>query len=71
MAVKHMRIIPSRITDREKILCVLKKKWIDENMKMEDFPDFEAALLRLGKDYCRKGFCDRCPMKCECRGIKE
>jgi adenine-specific DNA glycosylase len=49
----------------------LKKKWIDENMKMEDFPDFEAALLRLGKDYCRKGFCDRCPMKCECRGIKE
>lgn len=61
IAAKHMRIIPEHITDRGKILCVLKEKWADEGMTMQDFPDFEAALLRLGKDYCRKGFCDRCP----------
>jgi endonuclease III len=70
-AAKHMGIIPERIMERGKILCVLKKKWADEGMKMQDFPDFEAALLRLGKDYCRKGLCYRCPLKCECRGIKE
>ncbi len=71
MAAKHMCIIPARSKDREKILAFLKKKWTDEDMKMKDFPDFEAALLRLAKDYCRKGFCDRCPMKCECRDIRE
>ena len=71
MAAKHMRIIPVRIRDKGKVLDILKKKWIDEDMKIEEFSDFEAALLRLGKDYCRKGFCDRCPMKCECREIKE
>lgn len=71
MAAKHMRIIPARSKDREKILAFLKKKWVDEGMEMKDFRDFETALLRLGKDYCRKGLCDRCPMKCKCRGLKE
>ncbi|MCL4476560.1 MAG: hypothetical protein M1508_10095 [Nitrospirae bacterium] len=70
-AAKHMGILPSYSKDRGKVLAFLKKKWTDERMKMKDFPDFEAALVRLGKDYCRKGLCDRCPMKCECRGIKE
>ncbi len=71
MAATHMRIISARSKDRESVLAFLKKKWTDKDMKMEDFSDFEAALLRLGKNCCRKGFCDRCPMKCECRGIKE
>lgn len=70
MAATHMRIISARSKDREKILAFLKKKWTDEDMEMKDFPDFEAALIRLGKDYCRKGLCDRCPMKCECRRIE-
>jgi endonuclease III len=71
MAAKHMHIIPARSKDRGKVLALLKKKWTDEDMNMKDFPDFEAALLRLGKDYCRKGLCDRCPMKCDCKGIKK
>jgi len=71
IAAQKMGIIPAGVKDREKVLWFLKKKWDDEGMKMKDFPDFEAALLRLAKNYCRKGFCDRCPMKCECRDIKE
>jgi len=71
MAATHMRIISARSKDRESVLALLKKKWTYEDMKRKDFPDFEAALLRLGKDYCRKGLCYRCPMKCECREIKE
>jgi len=31
-----------------------------------DFRDFEAALVRLGKDYCKRLKCDTCPMKAEC-----
>ena len=45
----------------------MKKKWTDEGMAMEGFPDLEAALLRLGKDYCRKALCERCPVKEDCR----
>lgn len=69
-AAKHMGILPSYVKDRGKILALLKKKWTDERMKMKEFPDLEAALVRLGKDYCRKGLCDRCPVKCECRKMK-
>ena len=71
MAATHMRIISARSKDRESVLALLKKKWTYEDMKRKDFPDFEAALLRLGKDYCRKGLCYSCPMKCECRRIEE
>ena len=71
MAAKHIGIISVRSKDKGKVLAFLKKKWADEGMEMKAFPDFEAALLRLGKDYCRKGLCYSCPMKCECREIKE
>jgi len=30
------------------------------------FSDLEAALVRLGKNFCRKGNCSSCPMKLEC-----
>jgi endonuclease III len=70
-AARHMGILPWRGKDRGKILTSLKRKWTDGGMKIKDFPDFEAALVRLGKDYCRKALCDKCPMKCECRGMKE
>ncbi|MCL5421815.1 MAG: hypothetical protein M1461_05015 [Nitrospirae bacterium] len=70
-AARHMGILPSLVMDRGKILTSLKRKWTDERMKMKDFPDFETALVRLGKDYCRKALCGNCPMKCECKGMKE
>jgi endonuclease III len=70
-AAGHMGILPSRSKDRGKLLASLKKKWADVGMKMKDFPDFEAALIRLGKDYCRKALCGKCPIKCECKGMKE
>jgi len=71
LAARHMHIIPARSKDKGKVLALLKKKWTGEDMNVKDFADFEAALLRLGKDYCRKGLCDRCPMKCDCKGIKK
>ena len=37
------------------------------------FPDFESALVRLGKDWCRKGKHTHCPMRewCERHGADE
>ncbi|HET6514705.1 MAG TPA: hypothetical protein VFG09_06045 [Thermodesulfovibrionales bacterium] len=70
-AARCMGILASHGKDRGKILTSLKKAWTDEGRTIKVFPDFEAALVRLGKDYCRKSLCGRCPMKCECKGIKE
>jgi endonuclease III len=70
-AARHMGILPLRGKDKGKLLAFLKKRWTDVGMKMKDFPDFEAALVRLGKDYCRKALCSKCPMRGECKGMRE
>ncbi len=70
MAAKNLRIIPSDLRDKGEILARLKRKWTGEGMKMKDFPDFEAALLRLGKNSCRRTACVRCPLREDCRGKK-
>jgi endonuclease III len=67
MAARNIGIIPVGLKEREKILGILKKKWADAGMKQSDFSDFEAALVRLGKDYCRKAACGRCPLQEDCR----
>ncbi|MEW6741030.1 MAG: hypothetical protein ACOYU2_13075 [Nitrospirota bacterium] len=67
IAARNTGIIPEKIKDKKEILKLLMEKWNSEGMKMKDFPDFEAALLRLGKDYCRKALCERCLVKEDCR----
>lgn len=71
MAAKNTGIIPEDIKDKKEILRLLMEKWNSEGMKMKDFPDFEAALLRLGKDYCRKALCERCPVKEDCKNLRK
>ena len=36
----------------------------------KDFCDFEAALVKLGKDYCRKLRCGTCPLGTGCACAK-
>ncbi|MDA8214829.1 MAG: hypothetical protein M0Z64_06090 [Nitrospiraceae bacterium] len=66
MAARNTGIIPEEIKDKKEILRLLMEKWNSEG-KMKDFPDFEAALLRVGKDFCRRMLCERCPLKEDCR----
>lgn len=47
-------------------LPALERFWTPRKVGGRDFSDFEAALLRLGKDYCRKRRCPACPMGDEC-----
>jgi len=48
-------------------LRALKKIWTAQKVPGKDFRDFESALLRLGKDYCRKSRHDVCPMRSKCK----
>jgi endonuclease III len=47
-------------------LEALGSVWAAEPAGGHDFRDFEAALVRLGKDYCRKSRVTNCPMREAC-----
>jgi len=55
MASKKSGLIYSKVSSKEKILNELKSLWRKYKIEEKDFNDFEAAILRLGKDYYRKG----------------
>jgi endonuclease III len=50
----------------EESLVVLERLWSKHSVAGRDFCDLEAALVRLGKDYCRKGRHDACPFRDIC-----
>ncbi|MCK5286430.1 MAG: hypothetical protein KAJ59_01325 [Thermodesulfovibrionia bacterium] len=62
LAAKHLGLIKTR----KDPLNALKKIWSAQKVRGKDFCDFEAALLRLGKDYCKKSKQDVCPMRSVC-----
>lgn len=47
-------------------LAALERLWSRYTVAGRDFCDFEAALVRLGKDYCRKERHDLCPLRDFC-----
>lgn len=53
----------------EKILQGLKSVWNKSRIKIKakDFVHFETALLRLGKDWCRKKKCQQCSFSSNCQ----
>jgi endonuclease III len=48
--------------EKKKILQDLKRIWKGYGAPKAKFSDFESSLLRLAKDYCRKGKHDDCPV---------
>lgn len=51
----------------EKVLQDLKSLWNKSKIKGKDFTHFETALLRLGKDWCRKRKCQKCSFSSYCQ----
>jgi len=51
-------------------LDALREAWAMEKASGYDFTDFEAALVRLGKDYCRKPRVADCPMRDICPRLR-
>jgi endonuclease III len=51
----------------ENALDALERIWEAHKVPGMDFSDIEAALLRLGKGYCKKSRCNLCPATMECK----
>ncbi|MCK4426877.1 MAG: hypothetical protein KAW16_00180 [candidate division Zixibacteria bacterium] len=57
----------TKIRSKKEILNELKSVYQKNKIKGKSFVDFEAALLRLGKDFCRKEKCEICVVKNFCK----
>jgi len=68
LAAKNLGIVKETGEDA---LAQLKRFWLKNKVEGKSFANFETALLRLGKDLCRKRRCAVCPIKAECliRGV--
>ena len=64
LSAKNLGIIRSDNPDAA--LRELKTFWEKNAVKGYGFANFETALLRVGKDYCRKGRCEACPFRVYC-----
>ena len=64
LAAKNLGIIKKEAV--ENTLTQLKNFWFRNKVSGKSFINFETALLRLSKDFCRKGKCVDCPVKDEC-----
>jgi endonuclease III len=64
LAAKKLRIVRKEAI--ENVLKQLKSFWSKNKVVGKSFINLETALLRLGKDFCRKKKCAVCPVKDEC-----
>jgi len=64
LAAKNLELI--REESPEKALRELKEFWRKNRMAGKTFANFETALLRLGKDFCRKEKCKQCLIRGRC-----
>lgn len=64
LAAKNLGIV--REESPERSLRELKEFWMKNRIPQKTFVNFETALLRLGKDFCRKGKCKQCVLKGYC-----
>lgn len=63
LAAKKLGIIEEKTKSTAESL---KNFWLKNRATGKSFVNFETALLRLGKDYCRKRKCAICFFKAEC-----
>lgn len=64
LAAKNLELI--REESPERALMELKDFWRKNKIAEKAFTNFETALLRLGKDFCRKGKCKKCIVRGYC-----
>jgi len=69
LAAENLGIIRKGATG-EDALAQLKNFWFKNEVYRKTFVDFETALVRLGKDFCRKRRCANCHFKGECLFLK-
>ena len=67
-AAKNLGLVKEEVAGDA--LKKLENFWAENKITGESFINFETALLRLGKDFCRKGKCAVCPFKDDCLNPK-
>jgi len=61
LAAKNLGLVKE---DRpHEALRELERFWTENKVNEKDFVNFESALLRLGKDFCRRMKCRRCILR--------
>jgi len=64
LAAKNLEIVSEE--GPERALRGLKEFWRENRIAGKTFANFETALLRLGKDFCRKRRCTQCIVREHC-----
>jgi len=64
IAAKNLGIVRKETAESD--LEQLEGFWAKNNVAGKSFINFETALLRLGKDFCRKRKCAVCRVKSDC-----
>lgn len=68
LAAEHLRLVDPRVPyEGGSQIDALKVRWRQSSLKEKRFSDFESALVRLGRDYCRRRRWQHCPMRDYCR----
>ena len=65
MAAKNLGIVDEKMP--KDVLQQLEEFWGENAVAGKSFINFETALLRLGKDYCRREKCSVCPVRADCK----
>jgi endonuclease III len=65
LAGEHLGLLPPGLTPLE-ALAALEAQWQQQPAPPHDFADLEAALVRLGRDHCRKPPGPPCPLDPYC-----
>jgi len=61
LAAKNLGLVNEKSS--KSFLQQLEEFWTKNSIPNKSFVNFETALLRLGKNYCRKMKCTVCPLK--------
>ncbi len=69
LAAENLGIITTK--EPGKALKELKEFWEVNRIPEKDFISFETALMKLGKDFCKKGKCTDCLVKKWCKRERE
>lgn len=67
LAAAHVGLLDSPSERNGAALEALKTCWKHVGGTVQTFPDFESALVRVGRDYCRRHRQSRCPLLEVCR----
>jgi len=65
LAAENLGIVKKEAVTKD-VLKQLTDFWSKNEVRRKSFINFETALLRLGKDYCRKRKCTACLVRSEC-----